>query len=361
MTHALTIEGLDATPVLVPLAQPLRTASGIIAQAPLVLVDLRTTQGITGRAYLFAYTPLVLRATVDLLAALAEPIRGQACAPSALKSMLEARFRLLGHTGLVGMALAGIDMAAWDALARAADMPLARLLGAEAKPVQAYFSQGLDGAQRGMELAEEALARGFRAMKIKAGYASVDEDVAVIRAVQSVLGKSAQLMVDYNQSLTVPEALVRCRALDELGLAWIEEPVRQDDYAGAALVAQQIATPVQVGENWFGLAEMAASVRVRGSDLVMPDAMKIGGVTGWLAAASLAQAHGLPMSTHLFHEVSVHLMAVTPTAHWVEYMNLADPVLAQPMRFVDGMAMPLDGPGNGIEWDAPAVARYRAA
>lgn len=198
-------------------------------------------------------------------------------------------------------------------------------------------------------------------MKIKAGYDSVDEDVAVIRAVQSVLGKSAQLMVDYNQSLTVPEALVRCRVLDELGLAWIEEPVRQDDYAGAALVAQQITTPVQVGENWFGLAEMAASVRVRGSDLVMPDAMKIGGVTGWLAAASLAHAHGLPVSTHLFHEVSVHLMAVTPTAHWVEYMNLADPVLAQPMRFVDGMAVPLDGPGNGIEWDAQAVARYRAA
>lgn len=358
---ALALRELTTTAVNVPLAYPVRTASGDVTQAPLLLLDLLTEQGVTGRAYVFTYTPLVLRPLKGLADALGGLLGGMPCAPHELERGFDARLRLLGNTGLVTMALAGIDMAAWDALARAAGLPLARLLGGAPRPVPAYFSQGLDGVARSVELAAECLDRGFRAMKIKAGRATLAEDVEVIRAVQDVLGSRAALAVDYNQSLTVAEALVRCRALDELGLAWIEEPTRQDDHAGHARIARAVHTPVMLGENWLGTHDMARALAAGAGDLAMPDVMKIGGVSGWLRAAALADAARVPMSSHLFHEVSVHLLAVTPTAHWLEYLDLAAPVLTEPLRIVDGMAAPPDRPGNGLEWDREAVSRFALA
>ena len=105
---------------------------------------------------------------------------------------------------------------------------------------------------------------------------------------------------------------------------------------------------------------MAKALDARACDLAMPDVMKIGGVTGWLRAAALAQQRGVPMSSHIFQEISVHLLAVTPTAHWLERMDLASPVLARPLAFADGCARPGEEPGTGIAWNEEAVARFAA-
>ncbi len=360
MTAAtLTFRELRCTPVSVPLANPVRTASGEVTHAPLILLDLLTEEGVSGRAYLFTYTPLVLRPLVALLEQLAPLLQGASLAPLDLERQLDARFRLLGNTGLVTMAIAGLDMACWDALARAAGLPLCRLLGSAPRPVPAYFSQGMDGLQRGVQLAEQCVERGFTLMKIKIGYPTVAEDLAVVRAVQATLGSAAELAVDYNQSLTVPEALRRCRLLDDLNLAWIEEPTRQDDDAGHARIARELRTPLMLGENWYGTHEMARSVAAGACDLVMPDLMKIGGVSGWLRAAGIASAARLPMASHIFQEVTVHLMTATPTALRLEVLSLADPVLQQPLRVEGGMAWPSEQPGNGLEWDLDAVQRLR--
>ncbi len=360
MSTHLIVRELRCTPVSVPLAHPVRTASGVIGHAPLVLLDLVSTEGIEGRAYLFAYTPVVLRSLVELMHSLASIIQGTPMAPAALEQLLQARFRLLGTAGLLGMALAGIDMAAWDANARAAGLPLARLLGGSLQPIPAYFSQGMDGPVRGAELARECIERGYRTMKIKAGHATLAEDIETIQAVQAVLKPAnAALAVDYNQSLTVPEALRRCRALEEFGLAWIEEPTRADDDAGHAHVAREVLTPIMIGENWGSPREMARSIAAGACDLAMPDAMKIGGVSGWLRAASLAAVSGMPMSSHIFPEVSAHLMAATPTADRLEVLDLAAPVLRTPLRVESGMVTPSAEPGSGLEWDEDAVRRYR--
>lgn len=358
---SLIIRQLQATPVLVPMAFPVHTASGSITQAPLLLVDILTEQGVQGHAYIFTYTPLSLKATSQLLHELAPLLKGQDCAPHALATMLEARFRLLGNTGLVAMALAAIDMAAWDTCARASGLSLVRMLGGAERPVPSYFSQGLDGVERGVKLAGECIERGFKLMKIKAGYSTLEEDLRVIKAVQGALGTQAELAVDYNQSLTMPEALRRTRALDDLGLAWIEEPTRQDDYVGHARIAQQTHTPIMIGENWFGTNEMAKALHADASDLVMPDVMKIGGVSGWMRAAALADAARVPMASHLFHEITAHLMCVTPTAHRLEYLDLAAPILQQPSQVVDGCITPNSSPGSGLLWDEQAVARYRVS
>jgi len=356
----LTFRSLRVRAVQVPLRLPLQTSSGTIRIAPLALIDLETDEGVTGRTYLFCYTPLVLKPVCELLANLDPVLKGASIAPLEISRSLQARFRLLGAKGIVGMALAGIDMAAWDALARIERQPLARALGADLIDVPAYNSCGLGliGPDALPAEAEALAAAGSSALKVRLGYPDLATDIRAVRAVKSALGDAVHVMSDYNQALSVPEAEQRVRALADEGLYWIEEPCLAHDYAGHARVRAASRCPIQMGENWWGPSEMAASLAFGASDLGMLDAMKIGGVTGWMQAAALAESAGLPVSTHLFPEVSVHLMAATPTRHWLEFVDWASPVLAQPMEIRNGKASIPDTPGTGIEWDEPAVKRY---
>ena len=356
----ITFRSLKARAVQVPMRLPLQTSNGTIRVAPLALLDLETEEGVTGRTYLFCYTPLVLKPVCELLASLDPVLKGACVAPLEVNRLLQSRFRLLGAGGLVGMALAGIDMAAWDALARVERQPLARALGADLLAVPAYNSCGLGlvGPDAAPKEAESLAAAGFTAIKVRLGYPDLSTDLKVVRAVKSAIGDGVLVMSDYNQALAVPEALHRVRALASEGLYWIEEPCLAHDYEGNARVRAESRCPIQIGENWWGPSEMAMSLRFGASDLGMPDVMKIGGVTGWMQAAALAETAGMPISTHLFPEVSVHLMAATPTRHWLEFVDWASPILARPMEILDGKASVPDAPGSGIEWDEWAVSRY---
>jgi mandelate racemase len=343
MNHSsLKIRGLRVRAVKVPMAQPHRTASGTIVESPLVLTDVLTDQDIVGHSYVFCYAALALKPTALLIKALEPFLIDQPVAPLDIERQLTARFRLLGPQGLTGIAMAAIDMALWDALARAQGLPLVRVLGA-------------DGSAR---VAAEWAERRFTGIKAKIGYPSVREDVDVIRAMRRVVGDDIALMVDYNQSLGVAEAVARAQRLDDEGLTWIEEPTRADDYAGHARVAREARTPIQCGENWWGAHDMEKAIAAGASDYVMPDVMKIGGVTGWLRASALAEAHGLRLSNHLFIEISAHLLCATPTAHWLEYAEWFNPIIAQPLSIKDGCAIPADRPGSGVEWNEDAVKRY---
>jgi len=363
MSAELTIRDFQVRGVSVPMPRPLVTGGGAIRTAPLALVDLLTEEGVTGRTYLFCYTPPALRPVVELLRNLAPVLKGEPLAPLELERSLRARFRLLGTTGVVGMALAGIDMAAWDALARAQSLPLVRLLGGQPRRIPAYNSCGLGmiGPERAGEEARELVAAGFSAVKIRLGYPELAADLAVVRAVREAVGEGVHLMSDYNQSLTVPEAERRVAALAGEGLTWIEEPALADDLRGYARIRAGAATPIQAGENWWGAREMRVALDAGYCDLGMPDAMKIGGVTGWLRAAAVAETAGLPLSSHIFPEVSAHLLAASPTRHWLEYVDWANPILQEPLAIKDGHAILADRPGSGIEWDEAAVQRYLGA
>ena len=248
------------------------------------------------------------------------------------------------------MAIAAIDMALWDAAAREREMPLCRLLGASPRPIQAYGGVGYDGVKDSANAAEHWAKRGLKGVKAKIGYPTVAEDLAVIRAMRSAVGPDVAIMVDYNQCLSSADAIARLRHLDGEGLAWIEEPVIAEDYAGMARVAREVATPIQAGENWWGALEFEKAIDAGASDFLMPDVMKVFGVTGWMDIAALAAARNLRVSCHLFCEVSAQLLAATPTAHWLEYAEWWSPVLAQPLELKDGMALPADRPGSGVEW-----------
>lgn len=355
----MKIARFDIRPVRVPMA-PHRTASGVVEVSPLVLLTVHTDTGIQGHSITFSYTPAALAPLAGLMRNLEALVAGQALAPATLWNQLHARFRLLGTQGLVGMALAGIDMALWDALARAQGLPLHALLGAAARPVRAYGGVGFDGVAGSAQAAEAWARQGMRGVKAKIGYPTLEEDVAVVRAMREAVGPGIALMVDYNQSLEPTEAERRLRALDAEGLAWIEEPVLAHDYAALVRLAQVAATPLQAGENWWGPLDFRHALDAGVRENVMPDAMKGGGVTGWLKIAAMAQVDGVPLSSHLWPELSAHLLLASPTAAWLEYADWWNPVLRQPARVQDGHVVLSGEPGSGIEFDAAAVDKYAA-
>jgi mandelate racemase len=196
-------------------------------------------------------------------------------------------------------------------------------------------------------------------VKLRLGYPTLEEDLAAVHAIRQRIGDKVALMVDYNQALSVPDALARGRALDAENIYWIEEPIRHDDYVGCASLAKALTTPIQIGENFSLPVAMETALATGAADYVMPDLERIGGVTGWRRAAVLAAEHGIKMSSHLFPEVSAHLLAATPTGHFLEYMDWADVLVQEPLRIVDGHALIPQRPGNGLVWDQAAVARFR--
>lgn len=357
MPAALTLKAIHARPVLAPLSRPLRTAVGAIPAAPLVLIDLLTEQGVAGRAYLFAYTPPVAGPLAQILVSLGEELKGRALVPLNLYRHLDKRFRLLGTQGLVGMAIGGLDMAVWDALARAEEAPLVALLGGAARPLPAYDSYGMVDPKEDAAALRGSVESGFTAIKIKLGGAPLSRDIEIVAGVREIIGPATALMVDYNQSLGPAEARQRIAAIAPYDIAWVEEPVANEDLQGHARVRAGSPAPIQTGENWWFPRGMAEAVAAGASDLAMLDVMKIGGVTGWLAAAAQAEAAGLPVSSHLFVEASAHLLPVTATAHWLEWLDCASAILREPLRPERGLVT-ARGPGLGLDWDEVAVKRY---
>jgi mandelate racemase len=360
---ALTVRAIRATPVEVPLNFVLGTTQDVLRQVPLLLIDLETEQGVTGRSWLFCYLKPAAPAIASLLGEVERVTKGQTIDPPVLWAKMARRFTLIGVAGIVRMAMSGFDVACWDALGIAAKQPLCRLLGAAPRPIPAYNSCGLGLMADLGALAAEAeklLAVGkFRAVKLRLGYPTTAGDIAAVHAVRKRIGGDVALMVDYNQALSLDEALDRGRALDRENIYWLEEPIRHDDYAGCARLARELKTPLQIGENFSLPFGMAAALDQAKPNYVMPDLERIGGVTGWREAAQLAAANRTPMSSHLFSEVSAHLLAATPTCHYLEYMDWADALLQEPLAVVDGQAIVPDRPGNGMVWNQDAVARYR--
>src|SRR5580700_5151613 len=328
----LVIREIRARPVVAPLPRPIRTASGNVPDAPLLLIDVLTEAGVTGRAYAFAYTPITVRS-------LAQFVRD--IAPE-----------------LVGKSVGTLDMALWDALARAMDVPLAVLLGGEVRPLPAYDSFGTLDPRADLPWLETSVASGFKAIKIKLGAGDVESDVAIVAAVRRTIGDGVRLMLDFNQSQSTASAVERIRRLQDFDLTWVEEPVAAEDLVGHRVVRDCVRpVPIQTGENWWFPHGMANAIAAGASDLAMVDIMKIGGITGWMSAMAQAEAAALPLSNHTFVEPSAHVMAVSPTAFWFEYLDIAGAVLTERLLPVDGMVT-ARGPGLGLDWDEHAVARY---
>ena len=358
----LTFKAVEVRAVLVPLKRAVVSKVGLFQDWPMILIDLHTEEGVVGRAYLEPYLKHAVRSIIAVMQEVGAARVGKAIRP--LDDFQQGRksLNLVGYEGIAMIALAGLDMAAWDAMAKAAGLPLAVFLGGSLGTVPAYNSNGLwlgEVGALGAEAAELVAEGGFTGLKLRLGRERLSDDLAAIRAVRDAVGDDVKLMVDFNQGLTLGEALHRCHALDDEGLYWFEEPTTYNDLAGHAQLARELRTPVQLGENFWGPRELFRAVEMRAGDYVMPDLMRIGGVSGWLRSVPIASAAGIEVSTHLYPEMAAHLMRVTETAHWLEWQDWANPVLAEPFEVRDGALVIPDRPGSGIEWNERAIERLR--
>jgi mandelate racemase len=296
----LTLKSIRARPVVLKLKRPVVARIATRTDWPLILIDLYTEEGVIGRSYLEPYLRKSMRYLIPALHDLGEMLKGRRFAPFEFYEVGRKSLHFVGYEGLSMIAVAGVDMAAWDALARAAGVPLCVLLGGSIGAVPAYNSNGLwlrspvEVARDAVELREEG---GFEGLKLRLGRERLSDDLATIEAVREAVGSDMSLMVDFNQGLHFGEALERCHAIDDLGLAWIEEPIVYDNLEGYARLTADLKTPVQIGENFYGPRALYTAVQMKACDYVMPDFMRIGGVTGWQRAAAIAAVAGIPIST----------------------------------------------------------------
>ncbi len=357
----LTFESVTVRSVSIPMRRPIIAKVGTYPEWPFILIDVKTKEGVVGRSYLEPYLKNAVRYIGPAIEDMGETFKGRLLAPLDMYRDVIGTLHLLGRQGVSVIAAAGLDMAIWDALAKAAGLPLAQLLGGSVGKIRTYNTNGLWllPLDKLANEAQELVAEGnFSAIKIRLGRSKIADDIKALELVRGAIGNDIQLMCDFNQGQTLQEAIWRCHALDDQGLYWFEEPVVFDNYAQSAQLARELRTPVQIGENIYGPRSFFDAVQAKAADLYMPDLMRIGGVTGWMRAAAIAGAAGHPMSSHLYPEVSAHLLRATETADWLEWRDWGNPIIADPFELVDGHAIVPDRPGNGIEWDESIVRKF---
>jgi mandelate racemase len=359
---SLTFKEINARPVICKLTRPAVARIGTMTHLPIILIDLFTEEGVVGRSYLKPYLPKTMKYLIPALLDFGEMLKGRRVSPVDLYyETARKSLHFVGYQGLSMIAVAGLDMAAWDALAKAADVPLCVLLGGSVGPVNAYNSNGLwlqspeSAAAEAVELLDER-GGGFRALKLRLGRADPRDDLATIKAVRDAIGDDIDLMVDFNQALNLADALRRCHMIDDHGFVWIEEPVLYDDFDSCARLTAELKTPIQIGENFYGPRDVHFALQKKACDLIMPDFMRIGGVTGFLRSAAIAGAAGIPISTHFYPEVGAHVMRVSESAHFLEWLDWSYPVLQRHFEVRNGQVHVPEAPGVGIEWDEKAIA-----
>ncbi len=354
----MRIEAIRTAHFSLEMRRPMRTAIHATSHTENVLVEVHAG-GLAGQGAALAFSPGQARAVRHALLDLAEGLEGEdAGQVRALWARGWQRLNFTGQSGIGVLALAALDTALWDLLARAAGMPLHRLLGSARAELPVYAQGGwlADPVEHVVEEALDFQAQGFRHYKMRVGSPDWRADLRRVERVRDALDDDMRLMVDANQGWTVLDALAAARELDQLDVYWLEEPVDAGELDGGARVAAASATPVAAGETMFGTAGFRTLIERRLASILMPDLQHCAGPTGFLRVAAQAELAGLPISSHLFTEASVHLLAAIPGALLVEYMpGWWDDLFDTPPAIAGGLIRPPDGPGLGVRFGEQAA------
>jgi L-alanine-DL-glutamate epimerase-like enolase superfamily enzyme len=328
----------------------------------LVLVFLDTDQGLTGEGLVFSLNAqhlVVLHGLVRDLEPLVVGLDLELSGSFSMKSA--ASLRSFGLEGFSAIACAGVEEALFDLRGKATSSNVARLLGACRTEIPAYHSGDLWVSLSIDELqasAQRHLDSGFRAMKVRLN-GRADIDLPRPRAIRDVIGSDVMLMADANQKMNVPEAIRLGRMLEEFNLAWLEEPVSALDHEGEAAVAAALDIPIASGESVYTSRGAMELLRCRSVDVFMPDLQRMGGPREFLRAAALADAFNVPVSGHLFPEMTVSLAAAIPNVNILEYMPWVSPIYRESLEFDSkGHAVVPDRPGWGFSFDPAKIKHY---
>lgn len=359
----MKISGLRCIPVEIPLQRPIRTAIHDIRSVGCVLVFLDGDDGMSGEAYNFTMNAVRLDVLQAMIKSFAPLVVGRDARD--VEGIWESMWRdvnFFGQKGIALFAISAIDTACWDLAGKAAGQPLYKIFGACRESVDVYASGGLWLSYSIDELVEEARAfldQGFRAMKIRVGKKSIDEDVERVAAVREAIGSDTTLMADANQGFDASHAVRLGRRLEAFDLYWFEEPVPAWDLRGHAAVAAALDMRIASGETEYTRYGMRAMLEAKAADILMPDLQRIGGLSEFRRVAHLAESYDVPISTHIFTEQSLSIAGSVESCIYLEHMPWFEPLYRERLQLVDGrMAMP-QGPGLGFTFDPEAVERYR--
>ncbi len=360
----MKIAALRTCPLSVPYLCEMGAPFSTTQRLGMLAVLLETGEGIRGESVLFALDPRHIAILDTMVGSIAPLVVGHdpTFAPAIVQAA-QARCRPLGPTGVSSMGIGAIDSALLDLRAKAAGLPVHRLLGAVRDRLPAYYSGalwidvGLDDLQL---TAERIVAGGYRAMKLRVGPGALDAQVARVRAIREAVGPSITLMVDVNQRLDEAASIRLGRAIEPYGIEWLEEPVPAHDHAAEARITAALDVAIASGETAFGYDEFAHMIEARCCDVLMPDLQRVGGPTEFLRIAARAAAACMPVSGHTFPEMSLALLAAIPNARTLEVMPWTAPVHREQIAVEDGMVVVPERPGWGYTLDDAALARYAA-
>jgi len=269
----------------------------------------------------------------------------------------------LTHATSVGaitsLSLAAIDIALWDLRCRKAALPLHVMAGGAKEKVRLYTTEG-GWLHLPLEAlvadAQQAKAAGFGGSKVKVGR-PIHEDVERLTALREAVGPGFEIFTDANQAFAVDEAIRRARLYERADIGWFEEPIPADDVEGHVRLSQATTIPVAVGESLYSLSQFRDYLQRGACSIVQVDVARIGGVTPWLKTAHLAESYNIAVCPHFLMELHVALCCAVPNSRWLEYIPQLEDLTTEPMRIVDGHALPSASPGLGIAWDFKAIER----
>jgi L-talarate/galactarate dehydratase len=328
-----------------------------------VLARVRTADGVQGFGYVVYPRPDLMTAIGHAARELGQHLIGMSVLePEAAWDRLARRGDWVGPGGLLHIALAPLDVAVWDANGKTLGQPLFRVLGGYRDRLPAYGSDGLWYSLSLDELAATARRHvdgGFTAVKLRLGKEATPEaEVRRVRAVRDAIGSAARIMVDATESWTLSQARRTGRALQEAGIAWLEDPVHHHDVAGLRALRDQLDVPIAAGEHLYHLDAFRALLDARAVDVLIRDLARVGGITPWRKIAALAQAYRVVVCGHVVPEIQIHLLCSIPHGHLVEYVPRSAGILTAMPRLERGDLLAPDAPGLGVQLDEAAVRRH---
>lgn len=357
----MKITDLRTTPVRLPLAEPLGNATATIHEFSCLVVDLITDEGLRGENLIFTIRPEQLKLLDSMVHVLRDAVIGRDPDDTgAFWADAWRRINFIGFTGVSIMGISAIDGAMWDLKGRRAGLSISRQLGRCRETIPAYASGGLWLTQDIPSLVRQAegfVAQGFKAMKLRLA-GRIDVDLPRVKAVRTAVGSDIGLMVDANQVLSADEAIKLGHALSPCDIAWFEEPVPAHALGDSAKVAKALKMPIASGENEYTRYGFLRMIETGAASILMPDLQRVGGVTEFARVGALAASFDLPISSHLFPEMSLQPLAHVPTAHSLEYLEWFAPLYEEKIELRNGEAVIPDRPGWGIALERSAIDRY---
>lgn len=345
------------------ISKPIADSTHDISKIAFYVVEVETEDGVIGQGNLlsFHYSPNAIEgALMDLRRFL---LAGdyQVNETLRLQQDYEIESEYFGIVGLQRWALATLNTAMWDAWCRTLGQPIWKVLGGSAKRIPVYGSGGWI-SYTDEELLEEVLdykSRGFTAVKIKVGSPDMERDIRRLHKCREALGTGVKIMMDANQGMDVPSSVKLIHAVEDLGIFWFEEPVRNDDFEGYATIHSKTKISLAMGEREYSTVALRELIGRRALDLWQPDLIRLGGVEAWRDSAALANAYNIPVLPHYYKDYDVPLLCTVRQPYGAESFDWIDDIIDNTMRIENGFAYPREGAGWGFRFKPEALIEVK--